>query len=84
MSKWAGCIPILNDKLKNEIEKICRDINARDPSFHFRIYTSFISDYPYLLVIYGDDKNQTWRRLIWLKHKTVLKDYDTPMWVKPR
>ena len=84
MSSWIGCIPILNDELKNEIEKVCRDINARDPSFRFRIHTSFISDYPYLLVIYGDDKDQVWRRLVWLKNKTVLKEYDTPMWVKPR
>jgi len=33
MSSWIGCIPLLNDELKNEIEKVCRDINARDPSF---------------------------------------------------
>ena len=84
MSSWVGCIPILNEELKNEIEKICRDISEKDPSFRYRIHVSYISDYPYLLAIYDNDKNQLWRRMTWLKNKTVLKEYNTPMWVRPR
>jgi len=94
MSEWIGCIPFNGDYVKEGLAKVCKDISAKDKSFRYRIYKSVFSDFQYVLTVYDSDKNHLWERLTWLKNKAyrivnekkeyLLRDQETPMWVREK
>jgi len=85
-SSYVGCIGISKQDAdaKDKLETILLDIAHKDISFKYRWYPSFYPDYEWILALYGSDKDQLWKRLTWLKNKTLLKDLNTPLWVKQR
>jgi hypothetical protein len=82
--QWVGCIGFNGDNLRQAIEKVCTDITEKDQTFKYKVYSSFYPEHEWVLVLFDTDKDQLWKRLTWLKNKTVLKDQNTPLWVKQR
>ena len=81
---WVCCITFNGDDLREKLEKVCGDISAKDVTFKWRMYPNFMPEWDWMLVIFTDNKDLGWRRLVWLKNKTPLKAADTRMWCKER
>ena len=83
-TQWVGCISFDGDDVREKLEKVCCDIVEKDKTFKWKVYSSFYPDHEWVLVLFDTEKDQLWKRLTWLKNKTVLKDLNTPLWVKQR
>lgn len=82
--QWVCCIIFRGDDLRDKLEEICVDIATKDSSFSWRMYPWWAPDFDWCLALFTDDKDRGWKRLVWLKNKTPLKDVDTRMWCKER
>jgi hypothetical protein len=91
-SQYRGYMLFNGEAVKEKLNKICVDITAKDPTFKSHIRKAVKTPgFEYLLVLYGSDKDQVWKRLTWIKNKSLdentkplLKDQNTPMWVRAR
>jgi hypothetical protein len=81
---YVGCIAFDGEDVREKLEKICADIAAKDETFKYRFYPSFYLEHDWIVAIIDTDKDRVWKRLTWLKNKTVLKDMNAPLWVKER
>lgn len=82
--QYIGCIAFNGDDVREKLEQICADIAAKDATFKYRYYPCFFPEHDWIVAIIDTDKNRVWKRLTWLKNKTLLKDLNVPMWVKER
>jgi hypothetical protein len=94
-ASYVGCILFKGDDLREDLEKVCTDISAKDPSFRWKVYPQWLPEWDWSLSLFGDDKDKLWQKLVWLKnnaYKTdgegnkvyLLKKAETRMFVKER
>jgi hypothetical protein len=88
---YVGIIAFNDDHLREQLETVCTDIADVDTTFTWKMYPSWVPEYEWFLALFGTDKDQLWKRLVWLKNnakdkdgKLLLKDVDTRMWTKER
>ena len=81
---FVGCIAFNGDPLRERLADICTDISGKDPTFKWRMYPCFFPEFDWVLSLFGHDKDHLWKRLVWLKNKTELKEAETRLWVKER
>jgi len=88
---YTGNIPFNGEETKQALAKVCGEIAQKDPTFHYRIHKSYIKQFQYVLSVYDTDKNRLWQRLTWIKNRAynqnktpILKEKNTPMWVRAR
>lgn len=97
-SQYRGYMLFNGEAVKDALNKICVDITEKDPTFKSHIRKAVnVKSFEYVLILYGTDKNQLWKRLTWIKNKAIaevdeegkpikflLKDQNTPMWVREK
>lgn len=69
--------------LLDEVLKICRDTYNIDDTFRYKIVESWFPKYDYILIIYSKDRDQAFKRGIWIVKK-ALKDHGLLFWVKEK
>lgn len=82
--QWVCCIIFRGDGLRDKLEEICGDIAAKDSTWSYRMYPWWAPEFDWCLALFTDDKDKGWKRLVWLKNKTPLKDTETRMWCKEK
>lgn len=92
--QFVGCIAFSGDLIREQLEKICGEIAAKDETFKWRMYPCFFPEFEWILSVFTDDKNLAWKRITWIKNKAskkedeklvpILKDAETRLWVKER
>lgn len=88
---WLTCFAFTGNELKDKLNKICEDIRAKDSSFKYRIYESYIKGADYMLVISSSSKDQAFQRGEWFlrilddEDKSNIKKFDGKYyWVKKK
>jgi hypothetical protein len=69
---YTTCIGF-NKKDLEKIEKICRDIFEKDPTFKYRIYQSFFKKYDFILTFFSTSRNQAHKRGTWFVKKAGIE-----------
>jgi len=92
---FIGCISFKGDELHEALIKVCGEIAAKDQTFKWRIYPSFMPEWDWILSVFTTEKEKAWKRITWLKNRAyvldesgskrlILKDAETRLWVKER
>jgi hypothetical protein len=80
VAEWITCIG-LSEGQRDRLEKVCKDIHARDPSFRFDLRPSAFPKYAWVVLIYSKTESQAHRRGLWIRAKV---DPSVLYWVKER
>jgi hypothetical protein len=89
-ASYVGCLTFKGEDLREDLEKICGNIAAKDSSFTWKVYPVWMPEWDWMLALFGDDKDVLWKRLVWFKNKAckdgqlILKNAETRMWIKER
>jgi hypothetical protein len=91
---YVGMISFNGEQLREDLEKVCGDIAAKDATFTWKVYPCWTPKWDWYLALFGTDNDKLWQRLVWLKNNAyvekegvktlILKNADTRMWVKER
>ena len=92
---YVGCLAFKGEDLREDIEKVLTEIASKDSSFTWKVYPQWMPEWDWMVALFGDDKDNLWKRLVWLKNKAyklndakekalLLKYAETRMWIKQR
>lgn len=79
-TKFVTLVGIKGNSNREKLLKVCKDINAKDPTFKYRINPSQFKKYDFVLAVFSGTKDHAHERGCWIINKVGIEGLN--YWVK--